>query len=147
MKSRSAVAIAVVAAASLVLMPVDVAAQKRQRDRITRDEILSSPQRDLDLYQVIRALRPHFLRRPSEVRTLGGARPPQPLAIYVDGVREMGAEALRTITASRVEEVRYLDPTTSESEFGPRANGGALILKLYKPRNDARPGRDLTPAR
>ena len=30
-------------------------------------------------------------------------------------------------------EVRYLDPTASQNEFGPAASGGALVVKFYRP--------------
>jgi len=147
MRIRSAVGLIAIATAWLVLAPADAIAQKRQRDRISREEILKSPHRNLDLYQVIRALRPHFLERPAEVRTLGGSRPLAPLAVYVDGVRDMGPETLRTIAAPQVEDVRYLDPTRSENEFGSRANGGAVLVKLYRRPQDLRPARDSTPPR
>jgi hypothetical protein len=130
-------------------------AQKRQRDRITREEILASPHRDLDLYQVIRSLRPQFLEPRPGVRSLGGAYGAVPLAVYIDGVRETGVAALRSLLATRIEEVRYLDPTRSENEYGPRASGGALVVKLYKgappprpapapPRDSTQPPRDST---
>ena len=145
MTLRSDVVGLLTAAALVALAPAESLAQKRNRDRITRQEILSSPHRDLDVYQVIRSLRPHFLSRPPGVRTLGGSYGPEPVAVYVDGVRETGVAALRTLAATRVEEVRYLDPTRSENEFGPRANGGALVVKLYKQPRDLPAAPDSTP--
>jgi hypothetical protein len=143
-KLRSLVATLIVAGGCLLLAPSESIAQKRQRDRITREEILNAPHRDLDLFQVIRGLRPHFLEPPPGVRSLGGAYGPTAVAVYVDGVRETGIDALRTITASRVDEVRYLDPTRSENEFGPRASGGAVTVRLYKGAKAAPPARDST---
>ena len=130
--TRSWLVVGTLIVAGLAITPSESVAQKRQRDRITREEILSSPHRDLDIYQVIRGLRPHFLEPPPGVRTLGGAYAPNAVAVYVDGVRETGVDALRTLTAIRVEDVRYLDPTRSESEFGPRASGGAVAVRLYR---------------
>lgn len=121
----------------VTLLPSDATAQKRQRDRIQRDEILASPHRDLDLFQVIRTMRPHFLEGARGVRTMGGgSRPPAPLAVYIDRKKDIGVEALRTLPASQVQEVRYLDPTRSLNEFGPMVNGGAIIVTLYKSRSD-----------
>jgi len=131
-KMRTLAVTAGLAAAWLASTPVESAAQKRQRDRITREEILGSPQRDLDLYQVVRALRPKFLEPRPGTRSLGGAYAGNPVAVYVDGVRETGIDALRTLSAAAVDEVRYLDPTRSENEFGPQASGGALVVKLYR---------------
>jgi hypothetical protein len=140
---RRIVAMLVAAVTCALAAPRDAVAQKRQRDRISREEIVSSPHKDLDLYQVIRALRPNFLQPPPGARTLGGSYGVSPVAVYVDGTQETGIDALRTMTALRVEEVRYLDPTRSENEFGPRANGGAIVIKLYKaPKVTPRPVGD-----
>ncbi len=128
----------------IVLAPAEGAAQKRQRDRITQEEILKSAHSELDLFQVIRSLRPHFLKPPPGVRTLGGANPPAQVVVYVDGRREIGIDALRTIMGPQVEEVRYLDAARSENEFGPTANGGAVLVKLLKTPRKPAPARDST---
>lgn len=125
---KSLVALAVLAFAAL---PGNADAQKRQRDRITREEIMSSAYKDQDLYQVIRTIRPQFLEPPKGVRTLGNSFI-YPVVVYVDGKKDTGLDALRLMTASEVDEVRYLEPSRSESEFGPSANGGAIIVKRYK---------------
>ena len=116
---------------TLAVMPAESHAQKRQRDRITRDEIMASPQKDLDMYQVIRAIRPHFLEPPKGVRTLGNSFV-NSVAVYVDGKKDTGLDALRLMSPAEVEEVRYLEPNRSESEFGPSANGGAIVIKRTK---------------
>lgn len=115
--------------ASLTL-PAGVQAQKKQRDLITREEIQKSAQVDGDLYSAIRALRPQFLEPPRGSRTLGNSSM-APLAVYVGKVRQSGMDALQSIMANTVAEVRYLDPARSENEFGITSNGGALIIKLY----------------
>jgi hypothetical protein len=148
---RLGLAAAILAGGFLAVSPTEGAAQKRQRDRITQEEILKSAHSELDLFQVIRSLRPHFLQPPPGVRTLGGADQPAPVAVYVDGRRETGIDALRTIMADRVEEVRYLDAGRSENEFGPTANGGAVLVQLSKiPKKPAPPrdpaARDTTPS-
>ncbi len=113
----------------LALTPDDLSAQKKQRDKITRQEIESSSQRDRDLLTAIRALRPHFLEGPRGVRTLGGGMQ-NPTLVVVNGRRETGADALFRIMASYVEEVRYLDPARAQNEYGVNANGGAIVVKL-----------------
>lgn len=134
----------VLAGAWLVLTPDQSLAQKRQRDKITREEILGSAHKNLDIYQVIRSVRPHFVQPPRGVRTLGGSAPPGPIAVFVDGRREPGLDALRQMPASDVEEVRYLDATRSENEYGPSFNGGAILVKLYKGPTIPAPARDTT---
>ena len=99
-----------------------------QRDVLTREEILNSVHANLDLFQAIQGLRPRFLLRPPGVR---GSLPPT--AVYFDNIRQTGLEALRTVRASFVDEVRYIGPTQSENELGPTAAGGALLVRLYHP--------------
>ena len=127
---RSSVTTLLLAAAPIALTAGTADAQKRQRNVITREEIMASAHKEQDIYQVIRSLRPHFLQLPAGTRTLGNSRPNE-LTIAVDGKRETDVNALRTIIAKAVEEVRYLDPVQSENEFGPRSKGGAVLVKLY----------------
>lgn len=122
------------AAAGLVLVaPLPAAAQKRQRDRITRQEILESAHRSYDLFQVVRSLRPRFLEPPPGVRSFGNSNAPHtPLAVYVDGKRDIGVEALKLIDPQRVEEVRYLEPDRANAEYGPVAANGAIVVRLVR---------------
>ena len=110
----------------------DGSSPKPQRDLLTREEIQESTGRDLDLYQAIRSLRPHFLEPPPGVRSRG-SRASMPTAVYINRIRQAGLEALRSISASSIEEVRYLTPTASQNEFGPSASGGAVLVQLIKP--------------
>jgi len=104
----------------------------RQRDLLTREEILSSTAQQGDLLQAIHSLRPNFLAVPRGVynRTSPTAIP---IVVYVDRIRQSGVESLRSISASKVEAVRYLDPTAALNEFGPAAAGGALVVTLFAP--------------
>ena len=117
----------------LTLAPSQVLGQKRQRDRITRAEILNSAKRDLDLFELIRSERPHFLEGPRGTRSIAGSRV-APLAVFVDDRRESGVDRLKSIVPTTVEEIRYLDPTAAENEYGPSASGGALLIKLFRQR-------------
>lgn len=106
------------------------AQQKKSRDLITREEIEGSAQKDQDIFAVIRALRPHFLAPARGIRTLGNSS--TRMSLYVDGARESDFNALKNIMAISVEDVRYLDPSQSEAEFGTVANGGAVLVKRIK---------------
>lgn len=117
------------AGASLSVTPGMVEAQKRQRDVITREEIDNSPQKEMDILQVIRSLRPHFLAPPRGVRTLGSS-PPAPAVVYVNGNRSGELDALKFILAADVMEVRYFEPAKAQNEFGQDHSGGALAVKL-----------------
>lgn len=116
------------AGAVVAMAPSESAAQKKQRDLITREEIGKSGQKDQDLRAVIRALRPHFLEGPRGVRTLGGGAI-APILIVVDGAR-MAPEVLTQIMAVDVKEVRYLEPARSQNEYGINANSGAIVVKM-----------------
>ena len=107
----------------------------RERDVISTEELLSSTHATSDLYAAIQSLRPHFLAPPrgATTQTSPGSAPAE---VYVDGRRQSGIEALRTLRAGSVEEVRYLDPVTSRNGLGPRAGGGAIMIKLLKPTPD-----------
>ncbi len=106
-------------------------AQKKQRDLITREEILNSAKKNDDIYQAVRSLRPHFLAPPRGARTFGAA-PAQEAVVYMDGNRWGELNGLKTIMALDVEEVRYLDPAKAQDQFGISANGGAILLTLVK---------------
>jgi hypothetical protein len=124
----------ILAGACLALAPASSEAQKRERDRITREEILASPLRERDLYEVIRGLRPHFVESPrwrKGTRTLGNSQM-VPVAVYVDEKKDSGLDALKLISPTAVDEVRYLEPTASSNRFGPTVSGGAVMVKLYK---------------
>lgn len=110
--------------------PDTAPAPKTQRDLILREELLASARSDLDLYQAIRSLRPHFLAPAPGVRR---ASSPSAIAVYLDGVRQAGVESLRSIGAGFVEEVRYLSPTASQNELGVTASGGAIMVKMHRP--------------
>lgn len=93
---------------------------------------MSSNARQGDLYQAIRSLRPNFFMTPSSVHS-SGSTASSPLAVYIGRLRQAGVESLRTISATSVELVRYLDPTASQNEFGQMASGGALVITLIDP--------------
>ena len=102
MSTRRLILTALLSSAGLLsLTPATAhAQQKKSRDLITREEIESSPQKDQDIYAVIRSLRPHFLAPARGVRTLGNST--SRMSLYVDGVRETDAAALKNIMASTV---------------------------------------------
>ena len=117
---------------SLAIAPRDLAAQRdRDNDRITRQQLQDAARQSQTLYQVIEALRPHFLgiaRRPG-----GGTRPGSvPVLVYVNGRKDSGVEGLRRIDPSDVEEVRYLTPAVSAGEFGAEGANGTVIVKLRR---------------
>jgi hypothetical protein len=122
-------ALAMFAAGCKSLGPPGPPLAQPQRDLLTREEILNSTAQQGDLLQAIHSLRPQFLAVPRGVysRTSPASAP---IAVYVDRIRQSDLGSLRSISASRVAEVRYLDPTAASNEFGPTAAGGALLITL-----------------
>jgi len=134
MRMRTVVWVVLTAGLALASAPSGARAQKKQRDVITRAEILNSTLKDQDLLAVIKVLRPHFLKAARGPLSLGGTRT-SALSVYVDRSRQTGTDVLSQMMASSVEDVRYLDPSQSENEYGITANGGAIVIKLSKVRS------------
>jgi len=125
---RWAAAAFVLVGAGLMLVPDQALAQKKDRNTITREEIENSAQKNQDILQVIRSLRPHFLAPPRGTRTLGFTAP-FPTAVYVNGTRAGELDALKYIMAADVMEVRYLEPAKAMDEYGQDHNGGVVQVK------------------
>ena len=149
MRIRGVVSLAMVGFASLGLTSA-MAAQKKDRKTITREEIMESAQKDGDLYQAIRSIRPHFLQKPRGQRSMdvamssggssagaqgamrvGSGVAPEP-TVYVNGTKLGELNLLKSILAADVFEVKYLDPVKAQDEYGPDHNGGAIIVTLVK---------------
>ncbi len=135
-------------------IPVGLHAQKapkKERNRISREELVEAGDRYSVLYDAIRSLRPQFLQVNSRgIRTTGigqGSSSPgsMPAAgsggssalnaqptVYVDGTRSGDLEFLKGINTNAVQEVRYLTATEAENELGPRNEGGAILVVMYK---------------
>ncbi len=107
---------------------IELEAQKRQRDLITRAELAAIDRQGLDVYQAIRSLRPHFLAPPRGNRNMRGES--ITATLYVNGNRQGDVESLKMMMAANVEEVRYLDPTKATEEYGMSHGAGALLVKL-----------------
>src|SRR5438445_5109644 len=125
------------------------AQQKKERDVISRQELVDAAPKFPDLFAAVRSLRPHFLNVNRGMRTTGlsctrpmdegcGQRTntnsigeqtvPVPV-VYIDGKKSGQPELLKGITTSEVEEVRYLTANQAEMEFGLGHDGGAILVK------------------
>jgi len=93
---------------------------------VTEDELVNVG--DRSAYEALQQLRPTFLR----------SRDPQtpshqnstPIAVFVDGGRTEGVEALRSIRASSVREMRFYEPAEANTKFGTGHNGGVIAVTL-----------------
>jgi hypothetical protein len=128
----------------LAVAPAAAEAQnkpKRQRDLVTREEIMESAQREDDLLTALRSLRPRFLAPPTGIRTLGNSVQ-APTIVVIDGKPMGNLETLQTIVASTVDEVRYLEPSKAGTEYGQQASGGAVVVKLWRAPKVTKPVAD-----
>jgi hypothetical protein len=91
----------------------------RDRNRISLEEIDASDR--LNAYELIRALRPAWLR----ARDAGA-----PLTVYMNGGRVgAGPPTLRSISRSTIEEIRYYDSRAATTRFGAGHSGGVVDVR------------------
>ena len=83
---------------------------------------------DRSAYEALLQLRPSFLHSRD---TQTSRNPiPAPVDVFVDGGRTEGVEALKSIRASTVKEMRFYEPQDANTKFGTGHNGGVIAVKL-----------------
>jgi len=88
------------------------------RDRIGVEEISQTSTQNA--YEMIRSLRPHWLR----VSNPGAG----PVVVYVDGTRAGGVEMLRQLRATYVESAQHLNASAAAARYGLNHSGGAILI-------------------
>ncbi|CAN5399778.1 hypothetical protein BH24GEM3_BH24GEM3_23970 [soil metagenome] len=93
-----------------------------------------------DAFEAVQRLRPQLLRTRSTatVRSAGPEGQPTGIAtqsgteltVYVDNLRVGGVEALRNISARRVQEIRYVNARDATTRYGTGHIGGVLEVRL-----------------
>lgn len=98
----------------------------RNRDLITNDELAAPGMRALNVYEVVRQLRPHFLN----VRGMQSTTNPEAGRVHasLDGTRIITVDELRNILAANVTEIRYLNAAAAMQKFGTAALEGPVIV-------------------
>jgi hypothetical protein len=98
---------------------------RRSSNLITAEEIAGTSAKDA--FEAVQLLRPQWLR------TRGVSSPSSLEAIeivaYVNSSRYGGVENLRSIPATNVTEIRYLNSTDATTLYGTGHLGGAIIVK------------------
>jgi hypothetical protein len=95
---------------------------------ITSDEIESA--RVENSYDAVLRLRPEFLKRRG-APVLQDPSEGLPV-VYLDGVRQGGADALQSIPAGVVLEIRYLTAGAASDRFGPYYRGGVIAVRTRR---------------
>lgn len=104
-------------------------------DRILADEVAARASDAKTAYDIIKRLRPQFLRQ----RGSGSIRNynPVPVRVYVDGIlQSQDVSALNEIMAYSVVEISYLNGSDATTRFGTGYENGAILVTT---------GRRLTP--
>ena len=83
---------------------------------------------DQSVYDALQQLRPTFLR--SRDPQTSSNPVPTPVAVFVNGGRTEGLDALRSIRASTVKEMRFYEPQDANTKFGTGHNGGVIEVTL-----------------
>mgnify|MGYP001286469976 FL=1 len=112
--------------AVLVLSAVPTAAQKRQRDLITRQEIMKL-EGVQTAYDVVRRIHPEWLRGRT-VRSINGRS--GGVQVYLNERNEGGTEALRNIDIGTIGEIRFLDGPEAEARYGQNQSAGAILIAI-----------------
>lgn len=112
-----------------------------ERDLITREEIQARAPDARTAYDVIKKLRPHFLRERSTGQVSGpmpaeGSFPKgspaerQPVQVYVNGGKSITNTAtLRELNATAILDIAYLNAADATTRFGTGYNNGAILVR------------------
>lgn len=123
---------AVVTATLLVtLIPAEAEGQRRERNRITREELEQFHENRGDLFRAIRSLRPHFVQGSRGTRSIGGGTmvATRPI-LYVNGARMADIAMLTDIMTRDVVEVRFIPPTEAAMTYNAEHGAGVIQVTL-----------------
>jgi hypothetical protein len=85
-------------------------------------------------YEIITRLRPRWLQA-GRIGSMSGGVRTQVIAVYLDGQRVVGQDALRSISSSGIKTMRFLDATRAATvlrETGSEPIAGAILITSTK---------------
>ncbi|MCL4866673.1 MAG: hypothetical protein KJZ47_12335 [Gemmatimonadales bacterium] len=126
---------------TLATLPVAGEAQRRERNRITQEELAAEKSQGTT-FEMVRVLRPQWFRE-GGARQLGGSGSSTMQAtpiLYIDGVRMDALQLMNSVPLGRIKEIRYLAPRDAHTRFGMGHEGGVIEMELVKVQPDP-PGR------
>ena len=103
------------------------AAPGTQEDVITRSELSTAS--SLTTYEAVQRLRPMFLRDRGPVSIVNSTAHSRPV-VFVDMTEYGELETLRSLPASRVEEVRFYPGAQAATKFGSVYGAGVIQLTM-----------------
>ncbi len=120
---------------TLLLAPVDALAQDPPPDRrrsspnlITAEEIKERAPTTPNAQDIIQQLRPQWLRPRRGVQASGELYTRPQLQVYLDGIRQQGADVLRTVLREGIAEIRFLNGIDATGRFGLDHEMGAVMV-------------------
>jgi len=100
------------------------------RAPITREEI--GERMGLDVFEVVRQLRPSWLQVRGQATPIGGVRRVQ--VVIDESLQPGGVEALRSLRGSQVEEIRFLSGQDATTRYGLDVEGGVIVVRTDRGR-------------
>ena len=101
--------------------------ERRDRYRITREEIRSVPQADT-AWEVLEYLRPNLLTRDRR-RHVGFSQGMDAL-VLINGSRAGYKDRLHTIPSMDIIEIKYLDSIEAGGQYGFTSGGGVFLITV-----------------
>ena len=115
---------------SVLARPACAQKDRGDRNKLTRVEIDEGGTSIVSAREAVRLLRPYWLSPPlgrkasSDVLGAGGGG--QAVIVYIDDVRQPDLDALATVQASRILELKYLDQNRAVLLRGPGHENGVI---------------------
>lgn len=94
--------------------------ERRDRSVIERAEIAEN--NHTNALEAVRSLRPHWLRKRGSL----SIRNEPEIAVYFDGVRAGGPDALTQVPVINIQRIRYYDASEAQFKFGVGHGHGAI---------------------
>lgn len=121
----------VLAFLSVIALAAPASAQKGDRNKLTQEDIAEAGKSIMTARDAIRILRPQWMTPPplgrqasSDILTPGGGAPV--IIIYINDIRQPDLDALATVPASKIVELKYLDQNRAVLLRGPGHESGVI---------------------
>lgn len=97
----------------------------REYNRITADEIATSTAQNA--YELISKMRPAYLKTRGKTTVLLDT--PDRASVFLDGVLFGDPDALKTLAATQIREIRFYPATSAGVKFGSQYGAGVIDIK------------------
>lgn len=126
---------------AIVARPDTLSAQQKQRgdrNRISKDDMTEVLASVSTAYDAVRTLRPQWLNPPalrqSTATVMGDGGGATDVVIYVDDLRQQSKDDLKTVKATTILEIKYLDQNRAIQMRGPGHEMGVIEVTTINKR-------------